>query len=1140
MPWPLSQDYNEAVQNPHLCFADAELCAGRVAVNALGVPMPRSGNFADVYELHSPFTDSRWAVKCFTRQVPGLGERYAAISDHLRQARPRFAVDFQFLEQGIRVRGQWYPVVKMQWVEGPLLNDFVRDALDRPARLEALAEVWVRLARRLREAGLAHGDLQHGNVLLVPDRNAASLHLRLVDYDGMYVPALAGRRSGEAGHPAYQHPQRLREATYGPEVDRFPLLVIYVALRALMTGGRPLWERYDNGDNLLFREQDLRAPRESRLFWELVRLNDPELRRLADRLSRAAHKPLDQVPHLDELVTPRKEPSPTESHPDVSVPKAVTKGVSAAPPGAAVPWSPQASAPKRTTSVLPPGPAIATDSASRPEPGQRTGLVRTPHLVPIMAAGTALALLGMVLTGLLLAVKGGHELPATERVVGRRPLAVAAKGVPPGPGEFTPEPGTKHEPAPEPEAKPAPITEPRPEPEPKVESPPEPKPEVRPAPRPEPKPERKPEREPEREADPNPPPRPERKPEAEPPPEPAAESRPGKTRVPSEVEQGIAEKVIRGLFKDEYAKHDAAALRALAAKLFQKGLETEDDRCVRFVLFREARDLAARGGDQAAALKAVDQLVSEYAVGALSMKVGVMQALARAADGAAANEALAESALDISRDAAAEDDYDAALQMLEVAEPAVRKAKSGALASRAQAWRKRVEALQKGYADLQKDLDTLSRDPADPRANLAVGKFLCLGKGDWHKGLVLLKRGSDPGFKVVAEKELANPAGAEAQVELADAWYSIAQAERGEEKVAAQQRACKWYQQALPGLRGLTQTRVEKKVEQLSSLVPELKPAVAPRGFLGHTAQVLCVAVSPDGQLGLSGDKEGTVRLWDIETGKELRSFTLGSAPVATVCFSGDGSGVYAAGPSSAEAAKTKSFALRAWNIGGGVRMGMDSTPCSALLMPLVLGLSPAANRVLWIESTGQPAGLHLCKLNTMDLGNVTAGTHPVVEPKAGATSVALSPDGSKALTGGGPRDAALRLWDIQGGSVQAFGGLTTGIQCVALSADTRYGLSGGLDRNVRVWDLTKAWELRTLRGHEGTVTSVAFSPDGRRALSGSQDRTVRLWDVQTGKELARFQGHTEVVHSVVFSPDGRRALSASADKTVRVWELSK
>ena len=91
MAWPLSQDYNEAVQNPRTSFADPDLRAGRAAVNALGLPMPRSGNFADVYELESP-GGKRWAVKCFTREVPGLQARYDEISKHLARARLPFLI----------------------------------------------------------------------------------------------------------------------------------------------------------------------------------------------------------------------------------------------------------------------------------------------------------------------------------------------------------------------------------------------------------------------------------------------------------------------------------------------------------------------------------------------------------------------------------------------------------------------------------------------------------------------------------------------------------------------------------------------------------------------------------------------------------------------------------------------------------------------------------------------------------------------------------------------------------------------------------------------------------------------------------------------------------------------------------------
>src|SRR5208282_2557394 len=110
--------------------------------------------------------------------------------------------------RGIRIRGDWYPILKMHWVEGFTLNQFVKNNLDKPQVLDVLCRLWVKLATRLREANIAHCDLQHGNVLLVASNKAGSLHLKLVDYDGMRVPALAQLNPIEAGHSSYQHPQR--------------------------------------------------------------------------------------------------------------------------------------------------------------------------------------------------------------------------------------------------------------------------------------------------------------------------------------------------------------------------------------------------------------------------------------------------------------------------------------------------------------------------------------------------------------------------------------------------------------------------------------------------------------------------------------------------------------------------------------------------------------------------------------------------------------------------------------------------------------------------------------------------------------------------------------------------------------------
>ena len=236
--WPLSQDYNEAIQSPASNFADPDLKRGQPFVGPLGIPMPHSGNFADVYQVRCP-DGSCWAVKCFTRVASGLRERYRAISRRLRRVRLPFMVDFTYLDQGIRVAGRWYPVLKMEWVEGQTPNQFLGERVNEPAVLESFLKSWARMARRLRAEEVGHCDLQHGNILLTPGDGTDGVRLKLIDYDGMWVPELAGRSSGEVGHPAYQHPQRLREGTYSLDVDRFPLLLIATALRAWRsTAGR--------------------------------------------------------------------------------------------------------------------------------------------------------------------------------------------------------------------------------------------------------------------------------------------------------------------------------------------------------------------------------------------------------------------------------------------------------------------------------------------------------------------------------------------------------------------------------------------------------------------------------------------------------------------------------------------------------------------------------------------------------------------------------------------------------------------------------------------------------------------------------------------------------------------------------------
>jgi hypothetical protein len=276
MPWPTPQDYNEAIQNPEQCFADTELRSGTPELTPLGLPRPITGNFASVYRVHCSERD--WAVRCFWREFADLQTRYSAISAHLAASRLPYTVGFEYLPRGINVKGQWYPVLKMEWVDGELLDTFVGNHLAESKTLRELAGSWRQMCAALDRAGVAHGDLQHGNVLV------SNGSLILVDYDGMYVPALSGRGSHEMGHPHYQHPRR-SGSHFGAYLDRFSEWSINTSLLAL--AGKPdLWRQLNAGDEcLLLRKADYDDPEASAAFLALKQHSDPGVRQAVSQLS---------------------------------------------------------------------------------------------------------------------------------------------------------------------------------------------------------------------------------------------------------------------------------------------------------------------------------------------------------------------------------------------------------------------------------------------------------------------------------------------------------------------------------------------------------------------------------------------------------------------------------------------------------------------------------------------------------------------------------------------------------------------------------------------------------------------------------------------------------------------------------------
>ena len=307
--FPSMLEYQEAIQTPQAAFADPELKGGTVVLDALGLPRPITGGFASVYQVKNK--TKHFAVRCFLRPPSSVAERYSKISAFVAQHRPGWMTAFEYLDQGIKVQGKWYPILKMEWIQGEPFNLYVARLVGQKKPLLKLADRFLELLADMAKRSVAHGDLQHGNILVAQDR------LRLIDYDAMFIEGMTGQ-SAEVGHRNYQHPKR-SERDFGPHLDHFSAWVILTSLKALAHDPK-LWLKLDGGDEgLLFRKEDFVDPDQSKAFREIGQIKDPDLQSLLTTLRDAL-----KVPCQDVRSPCAPHPPPKASAPAASAPKTPT------------------------------------------------------------------------------------------------------------------------------------------------------------------------------------------------------------------------------------------------------------------------------------------------------------------------------------------------------------------------------------------------------------------------------------------------------------------------------------------------------------------------------------------------------------------------------------------------------------------------------------------------------------------------------------------------------------------------------------------------------------------------------------------------------------------------------------------------
>src|SRR5262245_37685558 len=166
--YPSIAEYGEAMRHPDRCFRDPVLRACKAEVDGRGDPLPRTGGNAAVFKLVGP--TGAVAVKVFKHREPERERRYKAVSDYLSALHSPHLVGFKYHDEGIRIPPAkvYYPILVMDWVSGDSLTDWVAACVRRhdTTALQDMARRWDALIRHLKEHHIAHGDLQHGNVLV--------------------------------------------------------------------------------------------------------------------------------------------------------------------------------------------------------------------------------------------------------------------------------------------------------------------------------------------------------------------------------------------------------------------------------------------------------------------------------------------------------------------------------------------------------------------------------------------------------------------------------------------------------------------------------------------------------------------------------------------------------------------------------------------------------------------------------------------------------------------------------------------------------------------------------------------------------------------------------------------------------------
>ena len=302
MAVPNITQYLEAFQAHSRLLTDPELQKGTVSKNGNGLPLTQCGGVALTFTVL--VNSKKFAVKCFHKETNSLAKRYAAISRKLKLLQSKYFVGFNFLEQGIRIDGKCYPIVKMDWAKGETFADFLEKNLNNKIALKNLETSLKELAIFLKSEKISHGDF-HAENLMVSENGKS---IQLIDYDGMFLEELKSLGCSEFGQINFQHPMRKVNKTFDETLDNFALILLTLALRAIQEKPDLYLITKSSQEGILLKVSDFIDPDSSITFDQLLKV--PTIKQDVQNFALICKAPIDKVPTLEDFLACNNIPKP--------------------------------------------------------------------------------------------------------------------------------------------------------------------------------------------------------------------------------------------------------------------------------------------------------------------------------------------------------------------------------------------------------------------------------------------------------------------------------------------------------------------------------------------------------------------------------------------------------------------------------------------------------------------------------------------------------------------------------------------------------------------------------------------------------------------------------------------------------------